>query len=461
MNCWKCGANNADDCMFCEECGADLRKPPVPPAPNPAQAAGSVPPVPPAPNPAQPAGAPQGQPAANASQTVTVSIPNPKRMMPFAMRALQFLKQHLLVVILLLVVLAALITGISVGNYLSNPKRVVDQYFSALKKGNWEKAYSQLYVKESDFVNYDAYEAMMEGEAKLYTGIGSYRIYEDGASSSTRKSKGSKDDTERLMRTYTVDYVTDRSTSNEMSVEVVKLSKKKFLFFPEYQISASNMLGSFTVSAPGYAKVTVDGVPIDSYKTDTDEENNYQYYSIDAIFYGVHEVSASSELTEEYTTTGSEAVDIYSSDMPILDSVVDTIFETAKSDLDQMITAACQGATLEDNTMSDAYKNYFYDSFYEKEETGMHNVKVTSYRDISDQTSFAGDFTYSCNIAYDYTYDYCYYDSQYQSSTRKWVDVLTSDPEESTGEAYLTYSYNGKEWYLSDIISNYAYGGGY
>ena len=41
------------------------------------------------------------------------------------------------------------------------------------------------------------------------------------------------------------------------------------------------------------------------------------------------------------------------------------------------------------------------------------------------------------------------------------VDVLTSDPEESTGEAYLTYSYNGKEWYLSDIISNYAYGGGY
>ena len=31
MNCWKCGANNADDCMFCEECGADLRKPPVRP----------------------------------------------------------------------------------------------------------------------------------------------------------------------------------------------------------------------------------------------------------------------------------------------------------------------------------------------------------------------------------------------------------------------------------------------
>ena len=162
------------------------------------------------------------------------------------MRALQFLKQHLLAVILLLVVLAALITGISVGNYLSNPKRVVDQYFSALKKGNWEKAYSQLYVKESDFVNYDAYEAMMEREAKLYTGIGSYRIHEDGASSGTRKSKGSKDDAERLMRTYTVDYVTDRSTSNEMSVEVVKLSKKKFLFFPEYQISASSMLGSFT-----------------------------------------------------------------------------------------------------------------------------------------------------------------------------------------------------------------------
>ena len=179
MNCWKCGANNADDCMFCEECGADLRKPPVPPAPNPAQTAGAAPPVPPAPNPAQPAGAPQGQPAASAGQTVTVSIPNPKRMMPFAMRALQFLKQHLLAVILLLVVLAALITGISVGNYLSNPKRVVDQYFSALKKGNWEKAYSQLYVKESDFVNYDAYEAMMEREAKLYTGIGSYRIHED------------------------------------------------------------------------------------------------------------------------------------------------------------------------------------------------------------------------------------------------------------------------------------------
>ena len=102
MNCWKCGANNADDCMFCEECGADLRKPPVPPAPNPAQTAGAAPPVPPAPNPAQPVGAPQGQPAASAGQTVTVSIPNPKRMMPFAMRALQFLKQHLLAVILLL-----------------------------------------------------------------------------------------------------------------------------------------------------------------------------------------------------------------------------------------------------------------------------------------------------------------------------------------------------------------------
>ena len=111
MNCWKCGANNADDCMFCEECGADLRKPPVPPAPNPAQTAGAAPPVPPAPNPAQPVGAPQGQPAASAGQTVTVSIPNPKRMMPFAMRALQFLKQHLLAVILLLVVLAKIADG--------------------------------------------------------------------------------------------------------------------------------------------------------------------------------------------------------------------------------------------------------------------------------------------------------------------------------------------------------------
>ena len=110
MNCWKCGANNADDCMFCEECGADLRKPPVPPAPNPAQTAGAAPPVPPAPNPAQPVGAPQGQPAASAGQTVTVSIPNPKRMMPFAMRALQFLKQHLLAVILLLVVLVSMAT---------------------------------------------------------------------------------------------------------------------------------------------------------------------------------------------------------------------------------------------------------------------------------------------------------------------------------------------------------------
>ena len=139
MNCWKCGANNADDCMFCEECGADLRKPPVPPAPNPAQTAGAAPPVPPAPNPAQPAGAPQGQPAASAGADGNGFYSESQADDAFAMRALQFLKQHLLAVILLLVVLAALITGISVGNYLSNPKRVVDQYFSALKKGDWEK----------------------------------------------------------------------------------------------------------------------------------------------------------------------------------------------------------------------------------------------------------------------------------------------------------------------------------
>ena len=201
--------------------------------------------------------------------------------------------------------------------------------------------------------------------------------------------------------------MTDRSTSNEMSVEVVKLSKKKFLFFPEYQISASSMLGSFTVSAPGYAKVTVDGIPIDSYKTDADEENNYQYYSIDAIFYGVHEVSASSELTEEYTTTGSEAVDIYSSDMPIRILSL-TPFSRRNPIWDQMITAACQGQRWRTTLCRMPMRIISTTPSYEKEETGMHNVKVTSYRDISEQTVFDGDFTYSCGIAYDYTYDNCY-----------------------------------------------------
>ena len=402
--CYRCGARCDGDSAICVVCGAAIAgSPGTTPTPPPPQ----ITPVPAAPG------------------------------------SGGFFHSHWLALLMGVVVLLLFVAAAVLYSYISSPKRLAERYFRSLCSGDWAGAYGMLDLDrdiEGDFISESLFATVMSGRTTVnYGDVVSYEI------------SLSRSDDAAGRYSYTIQFITDDAEVGALAVDLQDTGEKQFLIFPDYQVATDRMIDDFIISAPAYASVTLDGVALDPASGALDETGEIRVYTIDAVFRCVHQVGAQHPLLSPYAETATDALEITPEDMPLLPEIQDLVQSQAIADGNLMIAAACEGSTLENKTLSADYTTYYYNWFYNREPTGMHDVAVTGGEVTGMNTTLPTAMTVACTVHY--TYNYNDYDGalEYDKIADRWVQVYDATPAKGEFQTTLTYAYADGAWQLSDI----------
>lgn len=402
MYCKYCGGFNEDGSVFCKSCGKTI-----------------------------------GNSTANVSGGAAPAVVKKKK---------NFFRRYLVLFILLGVLIIAAAGAVAAGFYFSDPQRTADRYFSALTEKDWQTAYECLYIKDSEFVSSAQFEMAMKNSDLLPVNVGAYNITE-------MRTDRYGDFGDSFSKKYRVDYMTDRSSSKKMYINLVKDSEKQFLFFDNYKVSAADMLTSIEIYVPDFTTVTLDGIPVGSSYCISEDEG-MRRYKIPTVFNFNHTILVQSDITEDYEIRSYSDAEISPSYLKLNNTASEAVLAQATSDFKQLAEAAQNGNDLEkSSSLYKSYRNYFYDQLYNSGEKGAHEYVFDNFIINEDSSYLTSDQRYICYFDFDYTYKYYYYDSEYQND--KWVDVLKSEDRSYSGNACFYYTYSNGAWIIDSIYSVY------
>lgn len=389
-----------------------------------------------------------------------------------------WLKGHPLVVLPVLFVILIILAVNLVGALLFSPKAVAKKYFLAVTQGDTDGIYSCLDLPESDFISREAFQTCYEQVGAPAVEVSNYEVEESRTAS--RSSYGtdnpllllfapdmsgvSYDDQEEsedgsLVKNYTVTYhVKGDSTTQTMQVQLISDPVLGGLF-QSYKVLSDYMELNYTVTVPQGATVTVDDIPLAEGYASTSEGD---VYTIPAIFVGSHPIAVSTSLGS-LTDQIQPGLDGYSGytcyNIPYSDTTTAALFEQAKTQLSEIITAALSqqplpsdiALTTDSYDLEDLTDTYLrlQDNLYDTDRgTGYTAFQITSVSDDSElgQTFSSEEIRYTCALDYDYNY------------TRRnvtWDDEVEMRNGSSYGSAYLGYVYSNGTWQLSSLSVGY------
>lgn len=410
MYCKYCGGFNEDGSAFCSSCGKTI---------------GS-----------SPANIPVGNSAANTGRAASSAVKKPGN----------FFRKYLILFILLGVLIIAAAGAVAAGFYFTDPQRTADRYFSALAEKDWQTAYDCLYIKDSEFVSSAQFEMAMKNSEDLPVNVGAYNISEVRNDKYISFSDG-------FSKKYRVDYMTDRSSSKKMYINLVKDSEKQFLFFDNYKVSAADMLTSIEIYVPDFTTVTLDGTPVGSSYCISEDEGMCRY-KIPTVFRFNHTILVQSDITEDYEIRSYSDAELSPGYLKLNNKTSEAVMAQAMSDFKQLAEAAQNGNDLEkSSSLYKSYHDYFYDYLYNSGEKGVHEYVFDNFIIDPDSSYLTSDQRYVCYFDFDYTYKYYYYDSEYQDGKR--VDILKSEDRSDSGDACFYYTYSNGTWVIDTIHSVY------
>ena len=284
MFCPKCGTGNEESARFCEKCGAPLIDNSAAPqmtAPQPQMTAPQPQAVPQQPQ----MTAPQPQAAPSQPQ---MTAPQPQGMPPQPATPRKPMSPAVIKIIIAAAAAVVLIIAFIVtGSVLSNPKRVVEKYFVAASKGNWEKVYSYIDIPKGEFITKDLM-------AKAYADETTYDI-------TNFEIEENEYNDSKISKEYYVTYYRTGSSRRTTSVDLVRAGKF-MLFWDNYKVSSSDVVAKdvvFTVKQG--SKLIIDDIEVsDSYIVPAEDLNaSTVQYKIDYLFSGKHQVRVTNDMYED------------------------------------------------------------------------------------------------------------------------------------------------------------------
>lgn len=308
--CPECGSKNADDAIFCENCGANISA-----ALREASAQQNVP----------QAGAVQSaaQPPRYTPPTGTSPASAAGALSPSAPKARKPLKKSTKIV--LAAVAVAVVAGVvlfQVGKNLTSPEKAALDYFGELKSQDWNAAYQQLDIGDKGLLTEKNFEKVQKESAKDEK-IVNYAVSTAKLTDIISNGQGtgtSSKSTDALTKRVTIQYTTRGSSSPKTQVLcLIKQPEKKWFFFDSWKISPEDCVTpEVTVSAPSGITVFFGDIKLDSKyiskdkgsdSDDSESDNSTVTYTVKNVFSGNYTLKATSSDTEDLT----QAADIDSS----------------------------------------------------------------------------------------------------------------------------------------------------
>lgn len=297
-----------------------------------------------------------------------------------------------------------------VGQNTFGYENVAKNYFKSIADCDWDQVYGELELKESAFINKDAFLEMRKEDDKIsYSKIKVESVADKNAAhvNITYYEKGS-------------DYA-----SGELQVKLTRQSKKSFLFFDNWKVSSDNyVVNDFTIYAPQGADVYLDNQVIpDKYITKKSSTPDSDCYQIPQMFAGTHTSFISLDgftgpETPVYAQYDYDYLSLEYDSLSVTSKQQEEILNTAYSILQKELAAGVAGndfSTIEDlfaddyvADAKDSYNSYFLDSF-----TASGSRSAVKKLSLNNVTGSFSDFRISSGtiyaeviISYDYTVDY-------------------------------------------------------
>ena len=298
----------------------------------------------------------------------------------------------------------------NVGQNTFGYENVAKNYFKSIADCDWDQVYNELELKESAFINKDAFLEMRKEDDKIsYSKIKVESVADKNIAhvNITYYEKGS-------------DYA-----SGELQVKLTRQPKKSFLFFDNWKVSPDNyVVNDFTIYAPQGADVYLDNQVIpDKYITKKSSSPDSDCYQIPQMFVGTHTSFIS---FDEFTGPETPVFAQYDYDylsleydsLSVTSKQQEEILNTAYGILQKELAAGVAGndfSTIEDLftddsvvDAKDSYNSYYLDNFAASDSRSA--VKKLSLNNVtgsfSDFRISNGTIYAEVLISYDYTVDY-------------------------------------------------------
>lgn len=297
-----------------------------------------------------------------------------------------------------------------VGQNTFGYENVAKNYFKSIADCDWDEVYGELELKESAFINKDAFLEMRKEDDKIsYSKINAESTADKNTAlvTITYYEKGS-------------DYA-----SGELQVKLTRQSKKSFLFFDNWKVSSDNyVVNDFTIYAPQGADVYLDNQVIpDKYITKKSSTPDSDCYQIPQMFAGTHTSFISFDgftgpETPVFAQYDYDYLSLEYDSLSVTSKQQEEILNTAYGILQKELAAGVAGndfSTIEDlfadDSVADAkdsYNSYFLDNF-----TASGSRSAVKKLSLNNVTGSFSDFRISSGtiyaeviLSYDYTVDY-------------------------------------------------------
>ena len=361
------------------------------------------------------------------------------------------------VAIAAVVVIAAVVSFVVIGNNATDYKKTATKYVKAVETGDWDTAYDMLNLPSGEFITKDAFKSANADKGKK-------EIASIQADNKYHTATGD------MTKQVVVDYTYKTGGSDSQNVTLEKKNSNYMLFFKQYQISSEDVVvKDIEVKVPVNTKLQINGVEVsDSYKTEGGKSSysakSYTYYKIPYLINGQNKFKVTGDLIDDLEKTVDVDYDednVYVSldEVNVKESIVSAVKTQAQNDLKTITEAGINNKPFSDisslclssaqSTLSSTYKNDvvndFHSSFKDVTAISLSDVKVTVSKDDYEIDSDDGlpyikvSLSYSMSGKYKYSFD--------------------GKEEDGTGKASnesITYKYDNGKWLISKMYLYYS-----
>lgn len=333
----------------------------------------------------------------------------------------------------------------NVGQNTFGYENVAKNYFKSIADCDWDQVYNELELKESAFINKDAFLEMRKEDDKIsYSKIKVESVADKNTAhvNITYYEKGS-------------DYA-----SGELQVKLTRQPKKSFLFFDNWKVSPDNyVVNDFTIYAPQGADVYLDNQVIpDKYITKKSSSPDSDCYQIPQMFVGTHTSFISFDgftgpETPVFAQYDYDYLSLEYDSLSVTSKQQEEILNTAYGILQKELAAGVAGndfSTIEDLftddsvvDAKDSYNSYYLDNF-----TASGSRSAVKKLSLNNVTGSFSDFRISNGtiyaeviLSYDYTVDFRKKDF--------WTEKYEKETYDSDASTRYYLQYEDGTWKLS------------
>lgn len=185
-------------------------------------------------------------------------------------------KKNKIIIGILGLFIILIIMFFAIGSALCSPKRLAVKYFEAILNNNYDVLYQYFDVQDKNFTSKKMFEKLNETKKDKdnKNKVVNYSVINETVSA------------DKLSAVVMINYVTNDSKNNTVSIEFIKEKKNKMVFFNNWKISNPKLetIRDYQINVIKGSKVEVAGIKLDKYFSKSKSTDEFDVYLLPELF---------------------------------------------------------------------------------------------------------------------------------------------------------------------------------